>query len=155
MFTMIKDEQTFFMIKPDAIQRGLMGEIISRIERSGLKIVALKFLHVSRELGEKHYAVHQGKPFYDKLVQFITSSPALAMVVQGINAVHNGRKLVGATNPFDSSPGTIRGDYGLDIGRNLVHASDSVENAQIELKVYFTPDEIVSWTQNSDIWVYE
>ncbi|MHA2172465.1 MAG: nucleoside-diphosphate kinase [Candidatus Kariarchaeaceae archaeon] len=152
---MTKDEQTFIMIKPDAVQRGLIGEIISRIESSGLKIVAMKFLQVSRELGEKHYAVHHGKPFYEKLVQFISSSPALAMVVQGMNAVHNGRKLVGATNPFDSLPGTIRGDFGLDIGRNLVHASDSVENAQIELSVYFTQNEIVSWTKNSDFWIYE
>lgn len=152
---MSKTERTFMMIKPDAVQRGLMGEIIQRIERSGLKIVAMKFLEVTKELAEKHYEVHKERPFYNSLVSFITSSPTVAMVVEGLNAISIGRKLVGATNPADASPGTIRGDYGLDIGRNLVHASDSIENGKIESAVYFDESEIVSWTPISYQWLYE
>ncbi len=152
---MSKEERTFMMIKPDAVQRGLTGEIISRIERSGLKIVAMKFLKVTQELAQKHYEVHKERPFYNSLVSFITSSPTIAMVVEGLNAITVGRKLVGATNPADALPGTIRGDFGLDIGRNLVHASDSVENGKIEAAVYFGQDEIVSWSPIEYQWVYE
>ena len=152
---MSKEERTFMMIKPDAVQRGLMGEIIGRIEKSGLKFVAIKFLQVTKELAEKHYEVHKERPFYNSLVGFITSSPTLAMVVEGSNAVTIGRKLVGATNPADAAPGTIRGDFGLDIGRNLVHASDSVENGKIEAAVYFSDDEIASWTPINYQWLYE
>ncbi|MHA2251331.1 MAG: nucleoside-diphosphate kinase [Candidatus Kariarchaeaceae archaeon] len=148
-------EKTFIMIKPDAVQRGLIGTIITRLEQSGLKIVAMKFLQVNQELAEKHYAVHQGKPFYQKLVDFITSSPAVAMVVEGLKAVENGRRLVGQTNPSDSPAGSIRGDFGLDIGRNLIHASDSVENAKIEYGVYFTDQEIVEWEPVLNKWIYE
>lgn len=148
-------EQSFIMIKPDAVQRGLIGQIISRIENVGLKIVAMKFLQVNMQLAEKHYAIHKGKPFYPKLLNFITSSPVVAMVIEGANAVENGRKLVGATNPFDSKPGTIRGDFGLDIGRNLIHASDSVDNAKIEISVYFSSKEIVSWEPILNNWIYE
>lgn len=152
---MSKEERTFMMIKPDAVQRGLTGEIISRIEKSGLKIVAMKFLKVTTELAEKHYEVHKERPFYNSLVSFITSSPTVAMVVEGLNAISIGRKLVGATNPADAAPGTIRGDFGLDIGRNLVHASDSVENGKIEAAVYFDIDEIVIWTPIGYQWLYE
>lgn len=152
---MSKEERTFMMLKPDAVQRGLMGEILGRIEKSGLKVVAMKFLQVTNELAEKHYEVHKDRPFYNSLVSFITSSPTLAMVIEGLNAVSIGRKLVGATNPADATPGTIRGDYGLDIGRNLVHASDSVENGKIESAVYFSDDEIVSWTPINYQWLYE
>ena len=143
------------MIKPDAVQRGLIGEIIKRIEQTGLKIVAMKFLQVSNELAARHYEVHKERPFYPKLVEFITSSPAVAMVVEGLNAVEVGRKLVGATNPKDASMGTIRGDFGLEIGRNLVHASDSVENGKFESSVYFADNEIVGWAPVSASWVYE
>lgn len=152
---MSREERTFMMIKPDAVQRGLIGEIIKRIEQTGLKIVAMKFLQVSNELAAKHYEVHKERPFYPKLVEFITSSPAVAMVVEGLNAVAVGRKLVGATNPAESAMGTIRGDFGLEIGRNLVHASDSVENGNFESSVYFSDNEIVSWTPISASWVYE
>ena len=152
---MSKEERTFVMLKPDAVQRGLMGEIIGRIEKSGLKVVAMKFLQVTNKLAEKHYEVHKDRPFYNSLVSVITSSPTLAMVIEGLNAVSIGRKLVGATNPADATPGTIRGDYGLDIGRNLVHASDSVENGKFESAVYFSDDEIVSWTPINYQWLYE
>ncbi|MHA2030029.1 MAG: nucleoside-diphosphate kinase [Candidatus Kariarchaeaceae archaeon] len=152
---MSKEERTFIMIKPDAVQRGLIGEIIGRIEKSGLKIVAMKFLKVTQELAEKHYEVHKERPFYNSLVSFITSSPTVAMVVEGSNAVTNGRRLVGATNPSDAAPGTIRGDFGLDIGRNLVHASDSVENGKLESAVYFSDTELTSWTPINYQWLYE
>ena len=152
---MSNNERSFMMIKPDAVQRGLTGEIISRIEKSGLKIVAMKFLQVTQDLAEKHYEVHKERPFYQSLVSFITSSPTVALVIEGLNAINVGRKLVGATNPTDALPGTIRGDYGLDIGRNLVHASDSVENGKIEAAVYFTDNEIVTWTPIGYQWLYE
>lgn len=152
---MSNEERSFIMIKPDAVQRGLTGEIISRIESSGLKIVAMKFLKVTQELAEKHYEIHKERPFYKSLVSFITSSPTVALVVEGLNAISIGRKLVGATNPADALPGTIRGDYGLDIGRNLVHASDSVENGKIETSVYFDMNEIVTWSPIGNQWIYE
>ncbi|OLS19679.1 MAG: Nucleoside diphosphate kinase [Candidatus Heimdallarchaeota archaeon LC_2] len=152
---MSNEERSFIMIKPDAVQRGLTGEIISRIESSGLKIVAMKFLKVTQELAEKHYEIHKERPFYKSLVSFITSSPTVALVVEGLNAISIGRKLVGATNPADALPGTIRGDYGLDIGRNLVHASDSVENGKIETAVYFDMNEIVTWSPIGNQWIYE
>ena len=115
----------------------------------------MKFLQVTDELAGKHYEVHKERPFYNALVKFITSSPAVAMVIEGGNAVAVGRQLVGSTNPVEANPGTIRGDYGLDIGRNMVHASDSVENAQLEIKVYFTQEEIFEWAPIGDAWVYE
>jgi nucleoside-diphosphate kinase len=152
---MSQEERTFIMIKPDAVQRGLIGEIIGRIEKSGLKIVGMKFLKVTQELAEKHYEVHKERPFYNSLVSFITSSPTVAMVIEGMNAVTIGRKLVGTTNPADAAPGTIRGDFGLDIGRNLVHASDSVENGKIEAAVYFSDNEISNWTPINYQWLYE
>ena len=149
------NERSFIMVKPDAVQRGLIGQILSRFESSGLKIIAMKFINVTNELAENHYAIHKGKPFYDKLVKFITSSPVVSLVVEGLNAVNVGRKLVGATDPFNSNPGTIRGDFGLDIGRNLVHASDSVENAKIEINVYFSDEEIINWEPINEQWLYE
>ncbi|MCH8908758.1 MAG: nucleoside-diphosphate kinase [Candidatus Heimdallarchaeota archaeon] len=149
------EERTFLMIKPDAVQRNLIGEIISRIEHKGLRIVGMKFLQVTPELAAKHYEVHKERPFYNGLVKFITSSPALAIVAQGKSAVSVGRLLVGSTNPVEASPGTIRGDYGLDIGRNMVHASDSVENAKYEASVYFNDNDLIDWSPVSDEWVYE
>lgn len=148
-------EKEFILIKPDAVQRGLVGEIIKRIERTGLKIQAMKFLQISKEQAEKHYEVHKERPFYHSLVKFITSGPTVAIAVEGLNAVVKTRSIVGATNPKDATPGTIRGDFGLDIGRNMVHASDSVENALLELAIYFKEDEYWDWTPVTHQWVYE
>ena len=143
------------MIKPDAVQRGLIGEIISRLERKGLKIVAMKMLNVSRELAERHYAEHREKPFFESLVSYITSAPVVAMVVEGKNAVKVVRTLVGATNPQEALPGTIRGDFGMDIGRNVIHASDSLESAEREISLFFKPEEIVEYKRIDEDWLYE
>ncbi len=143
------------MIKPDAVQRGLIGEIISRLERKGLKIVAMKMLNVSRELAERHYAEHREKPFFESLVDYITSAPVVAMVVEGKNAVKVVRTLVGATNPQEALPGTIRGDFGMDIGRNVIHASDSLESAEREISLFFKPEEIVEYKRIDEDWLYE
>ncbi len=148
-------ERTFVMIKPDAVQRGLIGEIIARLERKGLKIVAMKMLHVSRELAENHYAEHKGKPFFESLVEYVTSAPVIAMVVEGKNAVKVVRTLVGATNPQEAQPGTIRGDYGMDIGRNVIHASDSLESAEREISLFFKPEEIFDYKRIDEDWLYE
>ena len=148
-------ERTFVMIKPDAVQRGLIGEIISRFEKKGLKIVAMKMLNVSKDLAERHYAEHREKPFFQSLVDYITSGPVVAMVVEGKNAVKVVRSLVGATNPQDALPGTIRGDFGMDIGRNVIHASDSSESAEREISLFFKPDEIIEYKKIDEDWLYE
>lgn len=148
-------EKTFVMVKPDGVQRGLIGEIISRLERKGFKIVALKMLKISRELAENHYAEHKAKPFFSSLISYITSAPVVAMVVEGNNAVKVVRKLVGATNPAEAEPGTIRGDFGLDLGRNVVHASDSIASAEREIRLFFKEEEILSYKRENDVWVYE
>ncbi|RMG38740.1 MAG: nucleoside-diphosphate kinase [Methanobacteriota archaeon] len=148
-------EKEFVMLKPDAVQRGLIGTLINRLERTGLKIIAMKFLQVTQEMAEKHYEVHKGKPFYPSLVEFITSGPVVAMVLEGKDAVSITRKIVGATNPAEAAPGTIRGDFGINIGRNLIHASDSPENALTEIAVYFTDDELVSWEPTLSKWFTE
>lgn len=148
-------EREFILFKPDSVQRGLMGTLLTRIERSGLKIVGMKFLQITEEMAHKHYAVHKERPFFESLVEFITSGPTLAMVVIGENAVAKTRKLVGATNPQDANPGTIRGDFGMNIGRNLIHASDSVENANYELAIYFNESELVEWTPDLTRWFTE
>ncbi|MET1123874.1 MAG: nucleoside-diphosphate kinase [Archaeoglobaceae archaeon] len=148
-------ERTFVMLKPDAVQRGLIGEIIRRIERKGLKIVAMKMLRVDRALAERHYAEHRGKPFFEGLVDYITSSPVVAMVVEGKEAVKVVRTLVGATNPREAAPGTIRGDYGIDVGRNVIHASDSPESAEREINLFFKPDEILEYRRIDEDWLYE
>ena len=137
-------EQTLVLIKPDGIQRGLTGEIIKRLENRGLKLVAAKFLLVNESLAKKHYAVHEGKPFYAGLIKYITSSPLMAMVWEGPQAVAAVRQTMGATRPTEAAPGSIRHDYALEVGRNLTHASDSVENAKIE---------IVSWERATDAWI--
>lgn len=152
---MAEIEKEFIMIKPDAVQRNLIGEIISRVERTGLKIIAMKFIRVTKNQAEKHYAVHKEKPFYNSLVNFITSGPTLAMAVEGLGAVKLTRKIVGATNPLDANPGSIRGDFALDIGRNLIHASDSVENAKLELAIYFSEEEYFDWEPIRNKWLYE
>lgn len=148
-------ERTFVMVKPDGVQRGLVGEIISRLEKKGLKIVAMKMLRIPKEAAEKHYEEHKTKPFFSSLISYITSGPVVAMVVEGRNAIKVVRKLVGATNPSDAEPGTIRGDFGLDVGRNVVHASDSLRSAEREIGIFFKPDEILSYEIEVERWVYE
>ena len=148
-------ERTFIIVKPDAVQRGLTGEIIKRFEQRGLKIAGMKFMQVSRALAEKHYAVHQGKPFYEGLVGYITSAPVIVIALEGTNAVEAARGTIGATNPSKAAAGTIRADFALEIGRNLVHGSDSVENGQIEVANFFSSDELVSWSRVTDPWIFE
>lgn len=148
-------ERTLVLVKPDAVQRGLIGEVISRIEKTGLKLVALKMIHMDREMAGRHYAIHQGKPFFEGLVGFITSSPLVAAVFEGPNAVEVVRKTMGATDPVKAAPGTIRGDLALDIGRNAVHGSDSKENAEKEISLFFSPEEMVSYKRNVEPWIIE
>jgi nucleoside-diphosphate kinase len=147
-------EKTFVIIKPDGVQRGLVGEITTRLERRGLHLVAAKFMLVSKELAEVHYGVHKGKSFYNGLVNYICSSPVLTMIWEGENAVAAVRQTMGATNPLEATPGTIRHDFALGTGRNLTHASDSVENAEKEIALWFKPEEIVSWNRDGDNWVF-
>ena len=148
-------ERTLVLVKPDGVQRGLIGEIIARLERRGLRLVAAKFVQVSQELAEAHYAVHKGKPFYDKLIRYITSGPVMAMVWEGPNAIAAVRQTMGATRPTEAAPGTVRHDFALEIGRNLTHASDSPETATQEIALWFHPDEIVSWSRALDSWIFE
>ena len=136
-------ERTLILVKPDGVQRGLAGEIISRFERRGLKLVGMKFIQMSQELAEEHYGVHKERPFYKDLVAYITSGPIVAMVWEGKEAIAAARSTMGATKPVDAAPGTIRGDFGMEIGRNLVHGSDSPENAAIEIALCFDEGEIV------------
>lgn len=142
------------MVKPDGVQRAHIGDIITRIERVGLKIVAMKILQVTREQAEKHYAVHRERPFYEGLIKYITSGPSVAMVVEGWDAVKHTRRLVGATDPHNAIPGSIRGDYGLDIQRNIVHAADSVENAKTEYSIYFDEEELILYTRIDEALLY-
>jgi nucleoside-diphosphate kinase len=137
-------QRTLVLVKPDGVQRGLAGEIISRLERKGLKITALKMLQMDRALAERHYAVHRDKPFFSSLVEFITSSPVVAAVVEGKEAVEVVRRMMGETDPLKSAPGTIRGDFGLELEQNLIHGSDSEENAQKEIANFFSEKEILS-----------
>ena len=148
-------QRTLVLLKPDAVQRGKIGEIVSRLERRGLKFVAIKLMLVSDNLAHEHYAEHVGKPFFDGLVRFITSSPIIAMVVEGENTVELVRTTMGATNPQQAAPGTIRGDLALSIGENLIHGSDSPESAAREIALYFSGDEIVDYTKDVDRWVIE
>lgn len=148
-------ERTLVLVKPDGVQRGLIGEVIVRLERRGLKLVAARFMAVSRELAEEHYAVHQGKPFYEGLVKYITSAPVMAMVWEGPNAVAAVRQTMGATRPYEAAPGTIRHDFALTVGRNLTHASDSPENGEKELALWFKPEELVQWDRPVDPWIFE
>lgn len=147
-------ERTFIILKPDAVQRGLVGEIIKRFEQRGLKLVAMRMLQVSNELASEHYAVHEGKPFYEGLISYITKSPVVTMVLEGTNAIAVVRSTVGVTNPADAAPGTIRADFGLEIGRNLIHASDGPETAQSEMELWFG-DDLVDWSRNTDEWIFE
>ena len=147
-------ERSLVLIKPDAIQRGLAGEIISRLEKKGLKIIAMKMLHMDKNLAQRHYAIHKGKAFFDDLVNFITSSPVIAIVLQGINAVEIIRQMMGETDPAKAYSCTIRGDFGIDIGHNLVHGSDSLENASKEIDLFFSAEEIFNYDRDLDTWIY-
>ena len=147
-------ERSLVLIKPDAIQRGLAGKIISRLEEKGLKIVAMKMLRMDKNLAQRHYAVHKGKAFFDDLVNFIASSPIIAAVFQGGNAVEIIRQVMGETDPAKARSGTIRGDFGIDIGHNLVHGSDSLENASKEIELFFRTEEILNYDRELDKWLY-
>jgi nucleoside-diphosphate kinase len=148
-------ERSLVLVKPDGVQRGLIGEVVCRLERRGLILVAAKFMQVSRELAETHYAIHKGKPFYEGLLNYITSAPVMAMVWEGPNAIAAVRQTMGATRPTEAAPGTLRHDFALEVGRNLTHASDSVENGEKEVALWFTPEELVSWNRDIDPWIFE
>ncbi len=151
-----REERTFVMAKPDAVQRGLIGEIVSRLEERGLKLVGGKFMRIDRELAEAHYAEHEDKPFFDGLVEFITSGPVFAMVWAGQDATAQVRSMMGETDPADADPGTIRGDYGLDLGRNVVHGSDTEPGSnEREIDLFFDEDELVDYERIDEAWLYE
>ncbi len=148
-------ERTLVLVKPDGVQRGLIGEIISRLERRGLRLVGAKFMEISQDLAETHYAIHKGKPFYDGLIRYITSAPVMAMVWEGPQAIKAVRQTMGATRPTEASPGSVRHDFGLDVGRNLTHASDSPETGVSEVALWFNPEELISWERDLDRWIFE
>ena len=148
-------ERTLIIVKPDAVQRGLIGAVLGRLEARGLKLVGLKLMAVDDALARRHYAVHEGKPFFPGLIQYISSSPVVVGVFEGRDAVAVVRATVGATNPVSAAPGTIRGDLALEIGRNLIHASDSPETAASEVALWFQPEELASWDRATDRWVFE
>ncbi len=148
-------ERSLVLVKPDGVQRGLIGEVIMRLERRGLRLVGAKFIQVSQELARTHYAIHLGKPFYEGLIRYITSAPVMAMVWEGPDAINAIRQTMGATSPIAAAPGSIRHDFALQIGRNLTHASDSVENGEKEVDLWFTAQELVSWERSSDRWIFE
>jgi nucleoside-diphosphate kinase len=153
--TVMHKERTFAMIKPDAVQRGFVGEIISRFEKKGIKIVAMKLVAVDRKLAEKHYGVHKGKPFFEPTVQYITSSPVVAMVLEGSNVIEMVRGMTGTTDPQKAAMGTIRGDYGQFIGRNIIHASDGKDTAQFEINLWFSAGEIAQYQRIDEAWLTE
>jgi len=148
-------ERTLVIVKPDGVQRGLAGEIVSRFERRGLRIAAMKLMRISLELAQRHYAVHKGKPFYEPLLQYITSGPVVVMVLEGKDAIEVVRRTMGATNPAQAAPGTIRADFALETGRNLVHGSDSPQTAAFEIPLFFGDDEILSYSRDTDHWIFE
>ncbi|MCV9888346.1 nucleoside-diphosphate kinase [Metabacillus halosaccharovorans] len=147
-------EKTFLMIKPDGVQRQLIGDIVSRFERKGLQMIGAKLMTIPVELAEQHYGEHKGKPFYDNLVQFITSGPVFAMVWEGENVVELTRKMMGKTNPKDAEPGTIRGDYCMYVSKNIIHGSDSTESADREISLFFNDNELVSYNKAINSWIY-
>jgi nucleoside-diphosphate kinase len=148
-------ERTLIIIKPDAVQRGLVGEIIRRFENLGLRIAGMKLMQVSRELASRHYGEHEGKPFYESLLSYISSAPVVVMALEGPNAIALARKTIGETKPVDSPPGSIRGDFGVDVGRNLIHGSDGAASAQREIDLFFGPDELLRWSRDMDRWIFE
>jgi nucleoside-diphosphate kinase len=148
-------ERSLVLVKPDGVQRGLVGEVISRLEHRGLRMVSAKFMRVSHDLAEIHYSIHKGKPFYDGLIDYITSAPVMAMVWEGPNAIAAIRQTMGSTRPTEAAPGSVRHDFALEVGRNLTHASDSVENGVKEVALWFKPSELVDWTREVDHWIFE
>lgn len=148
-------ERTYIMVKPDGVQRGLVGNIIDRFEKRGFKLVGLKLVTPKEEVLQQHYSDLSTKPFFKGLIQYVSSGPVVAMVWEGTNAVLTGRKMLGETRPFDSAPGTIRGDFAIDVGRNIIHGSDSVETAKREIALWFKDDELSNWTLNQHKWIYE
>jgi nucleoside-diphosphate kinase len=154
---MSEAERTFVMVKPDGVQRGLIGEVISRFEERGLKLVGAKFIQIDQDLAEDHYGEHEDKPFFDGLVEFITSDPVMAMVWEGQDATRQVRSMVGETDPAESPPGSIRGDFGLDLGRNVIHASDHEDPGanEREIELFFDDDELTEWEKVDEGWLYE
>jgi nucleoside-diphosphate kinase len=150
-------ERTFVMVKPDGVQRGLVGEVISRLEDRGLKLVGAKFMEIDRDLAERHYGEHEDKPFFEDLVGFITSGPVMAMVWEGQDATRQVRRMMGETDPAESDPGTIRGDFGLDLGRNVIHGSDHEDEGanEREIALFFESEELVDWERIDESWLYE
>jgi len=148
-------ERTLIIVKPDAVQRGLIGTVLSRLEARGLRFAGLKLIAVDEALARRHYGEHEGKPFFAGLIDYITASPVVVGVLEGRQAVAVVRATVGATNPVAAAPGTIRGDFGLEIGRNLIHASDSVETAEREVALFFRPEELISYERATDRWIFE
>jgi len=148
-------ERTLVILKPDAVQRGLIGQITARLEQRGLKLVGMKFIQIDNDLAARHYAVHKGKPFYAGLIAYITSSPVVVQVWEGKRAIDTVRRTCGATNPIDADLGTIRADFGVEIGRNLIHASDGTETAAYEIPLYFNETELVTWSRANDQWIME
>jgi len=148
-------ERTLVILKPDAVQRGLIGQITARLEQRGLKLVSMKFIQIDSDLAARHYAVHKGKPFYAGLIAYITSSPVVVQVWEGKRAIDTVRRTCGATNPIDADMGTIRADFGVEIGRNLIHASDGAETAAYEIPLYFKETDLVTWSRANDQWIME
>jgi nucleoside-diphosphate kinase len=150
-------ERTLVMVKPDGVQRGLIGEIIGRLEERGLKLVGAKFMRIDEELAGEHYGEHEDKPFFDDLVEFITSGPVMATVWEGQDATRQVRRMMGETDPAESAPGTIRGDYGLDLGRNVIHGSDHEDPGanEREIALFFDDDELLDWERIDETWLYE
>jgi len=148
-------ERSLIILKPDAVQRGLIGPILTRLEQRGLKFAALKLIRINEQLARRHYAIHEGKPFFKGLVEYIISGPVVVAVVTGKNAIGIVRSTVGATNPAQAAPGTIRGDFAVEIGRNLIHASDSPKNGEKEIALFFTAQELVALERSTDQWIYE
>lgn len=148
-------ERSLVLVKPDGVQRALVGEVVSRLERRGLRLVGAKFMQVSKELAETHYGIHKGKPFYDGLIEYIISAPVMAMVWEGPNAIAAIRQTMGSTRPTEAAPGSLRHDFALEVGRNLTHASDTPENGASEVALWFKDEELVVWTREVDRWVFE
>ncbi len=151
----MSNEKTLVLVKPDGVQRGLIGDVIGRLEKTGLKIVGLKLIKINDELAGKHYAEHKEKPFFEGLVKFITSSPVVALVLEGNNAISVTRKTMGSTNPVDSPPGTIRGDFAIDLGRNIIHGSANETDAKREVDLFFDENELCQYSRSNDEWTTE
>lgn len=147
-------EKTFLMVKPDGVQRNLVGSIVKRFEEKGFTLVGSKLMQISNDLAETHYGEHKERPFFGELVEFITSGPVFAMVWEGEDVIKTARTMMGATNPQEAAPGTIRGDYGITVGKNIIHGSDSTESAEREINLFFTEEELVSYTKQDDTWIY-